>query len=62
VLASNTTGQLVSRMIASERMSETRLLYPKENPRSHTMMFGLPVERALSTTFFISTVTGTGPS
>jgi len=54
-VASNTTGQLVSRMIASERMSETRLLYPKEKPRSQTMMFGLPVERALSTTFFIST-------
>ena len=41
-------------MTASERMSDTRLLYPKENPRSHTMICELPVERALSTTFCIS--------
>src|SRR3569833_1864722 len=41
-------------MIASERISDTRLLYPNEKPRSQTMMAWLPVERALSTTFFIS--------
>src|SRR3984957_8222264 len=53
-VASNTTGHPVSRMMASDRISDTRLLYPKEKPRSHTMICALPVERALSTTFCIS--------
>ena len=47
-------------MIASERMSDTRLLYPKDTPRSHTMMLApsppasIAAARALSTTFFMS--------
>ena len=53
-VASNTTGQPVVRRIESERMSDTKLLYPKEKPRSHTRIASLPVERALSTTFCIS--------
>src|SRR4029077_3071379 len=53
-VASNTTGQPVARSTDSERMSATRLLYPKEKPRSHTRIAWFPVERALSTTFCIS--------
>ena len=42
-------------MIASERMSETRLWYPKEAPRSQTMILSPPLAScALATTLTMS--------
>jgi len=57
-VASNTTGQPVARRIDSDRMSLTRLLYPKETPRSQARKRSASnpasraASRALSTTFF----------
>jgi len=47
-------GHFVSRMIERERMSETSCCSRTRIRASQTMMGSLPVERALSTTFFIS--------
>jgi len=42
------------RMTASPRMSEIRVLYPKEAPRSQSITCSLPASRHLSTTFCMS--------
>ncbi len=52
-VASNTTGANF-RMIASDRISTTKLLYPKLDPRSVTNTWLLPASRHLSTACFMS--------
>ena len=55
-VASNTTGQLVSRIIARPRISEINVLEPKLAPRSHTIIVSAPplASLALFTTCYIS--------
>src|SRR5499427_5155234 len=53
-VASKTTGYPKPRMMGIPRKSTTRLLYPKEVPRSVRRMLSLPVERILVTTLPMS--------
>src|ERR1035441_8289784 len=53
-VASNTTGQPPSRIIFNPRISTTRLLYPKLDPRSVSTTWLLPVDATFSAARWIS--------